>query len=163
MANDSDNDSSSFRSSTTDDTSWANYILQLLAIGLTVLFGVYTAISYPRTKASLQQAEIANQLSLLSFCSLQTENSSWTASSATALQNLNLTAIVRILVPPPSGPTSPGGSHGGLSSAQKIGLGVGLGFSLPAAIVTTFAFVVKAGFVRLHLPADSVTIPVGLV
>jgi hypothetical protein len=46
----------------------ANFVLQLLAIGLAVLFGVYTALAYPLSKSSLQQAQIANQLSLLSFC-----------------------------------------------------------------------------------------------
>lgn len=68
-----------------------------------------------------------------------------------------------VLVPPPSSPTSPGGSHGseGLSSGQKIAVGVGLGFGLPAALVTTFAFIVKAGFVRLDHPASFVSISVG--
>lgn len=51
---------------------WVNYFLQLLAIGLAVLFGVYAILSYPLSKSSVQQAEIANQLSLLSFCSSQT-------------------------------------------------------------------------------------------
>lgn len=48
-------------------TSVANFVLQLLAIGLAVLFGVYTALTYPLSKGSLQHAQIANQLTLLSF------------------------------------------------------------------------------------------------
>jgi hypothetical protein len=50
------------------NTSVANFVLQLLAIGLAVLFGVYTALGYSLSKSSLQQAQIANQLTLLSFC-----------------------------------------------------------------------------------------------
>jgi hypothetical protein len=50
----------------------ANYILQLLAIGLAVLFGIYTALSYIVSKESLQQTQIANQLSLISFCTSDT-------------------------------------------------------------------------------------------
>ena len=128
--------------------SWSNYILQLLAIGLAVLFGVYTAISYPVAKDSLQQAEIANQLSLLSFCSAQAENSAWTVSCSDVLKNFNLTAVATVLLPPPASPGSNKG-RGGLSSSQKIGLGVGLGFGLPAAFVVTFTFFIKALWVSL--------------
>ena len=162
MANDNDSNSSSFQPSTTDDTSWANYILHLLAIGFTALFSVYTAISYPLTKDFLQQAEIANQLSLLSFCSVQAENSSWTASCATfcrtSISRQLQRSCYRLLRSnfPWWLPRRP-------VDCPKIGLGVGLGFGLPAAIVTTFAFVVRMGFVKLHLPAGSVTILVGLL
>jgi hypothetical protein len=45
-----------------------NYVLQLLGIGLVVIFGVYQALSYVVAKESIQQAQIANQLTLLSFC-----------------------------------------------------------------------------------------------
>jgi hypothetical protein len=130
-------------------TSWSNYILQLLAIGLAVLFGFYTAISYPLAKDSLQQAEIANQLSLLSFCPAQAENSTWPVSCSDVLKNFNLTAVAKVLSPPPASPGSTKG-RGGLSSSQKIGLGVGLGFGLPAATVVTATFFIRAAWVSLN-------------
>ncbi|KAH8667660.1 hypothetical protein BGZ60DRAFT_528950 [Tricladium varicosporioides] len=115
----------------------ANFVLQLLAIGLAVLFGVYTALAYPLTKSSLQQAQIANQLTLLSLCASDTNgNEFWRSPCSEAMKRLNLTKITNTLVPPTPTPSS----QKSLSNSDKIAIAVGLGFGLPSIIASVVPF-----------------------
>jgi len=120
-------------------------ILQVIAVILAILFGVFSILAYMIAEKANNLSEKSNLLALLSYCQSDASQGGANNTAAVACERVQAAAAAQIaslattLIPPPP-PTSTSSLGATINNHDRIALGVGVTIRLFAGISGVWLF-----------------------